>query len=68
MKTFHINLLKQYVDRENVGMTATPGQRDSGGNPGGNLDQGPECPGGKLQAATVNGTGKIVVGASADYV
>ena len=28
MKTFHINLLKQYVERDNVEMTTTPGLRD----------------------------------------
>ena len=28
MKTFYINLLKQYVERNNVEMTATPGRRD----------------------------------------
>ena len=31
MKMFHINLLKQYVERENVEMTATPGRLDSPG-------------------------------------
>ena len=28
IKTFHINLLKQYVERDYVEMTATPGRRD----------------------------------------
>ena len=33
MKTFHINLLKEYVERDNVKMTATPWRRDFlGGN------------------------------------
>ena len=28
MKTFHVNLLKQFVERDNVETTATPGRRD----------------------------------------
>ena len=47
MKTFHVNLLKQYVERDSVEMTATPGRRDSGGNPGQNWDRSSGCPGGQ---------------------
>ena len=36
MKTLHINLLKQYVERVNVEMTATPGPRDF---PGGTREE-----------------------------
>ena len=41
---------------------------DSRGNPGGNCDRGPGCPGAKPQAAAVGGIGNVVVGASMDYV
>ena len=36
IKTFLINLLKQYVERDNVEMTSTPGRRDF---PGGNREE-----------------------------
>ena len=73
MKTFYINLLKQYVERDNVEMTSTPGRRDfprgeSGGNRSGNWNRGPGCPVGKPQAAAVDGIAKVAVGASADCV
>ena len=73
MKTFHINLLKQYVETDNVEMTATSRRRDFPGEtrqeiPGGNWDRGPGCPEEKPQVAADYGIGKIVVGASADYV
>ena len=54
-------------------MTAMPGQRDFPGGTGKKtpLGSGIEAQGikwGRLQAATVNGIGTVVVGASADYV
>ena len=73
LKTFYISLLKQYVERDNVEMTATPERQ---GFPGGTrkknrVETGIEVQdvqGGRPQAAAVGGLGKIVVGASADYV
>ena len=70
MKTFHINLLRQYVERDNVEMTATqerryfPGKKtrvETGIEVQG--VQGRQTPGGSSQWDS-----KIVVGASADYV
>ena len=68
MKTFDINPLKQYVERNNVETTATPGRRDF---PGGTREETPvgtgiEVLGGKPQAAALTGKGKIVVGARTD--
>ena len=64
IKTFHINLLKQYVERDNVEVTATPGRRDF--SRGTREETGIEVQcvqGGKPQAAAVCGIGKIVVDA-----
>ena len=73
MKTFHVNRLKQYVERDNIETTATPGRWDF---PGGTREetrvgtrievQGVQ--GNKPQAAAVSGISKKVVGASAYYV
>ena len=71
MKTFHINLLKQYIDRNRVEKTALPGRRDL---PGGTrvetrVGTGIEVQGvqgGNPQAAAVDGIGKVLVGVSAD--
>ena len=73
MKTFYINLLKRYVERDNVEMTATPGRRDF---PGGIREEtrvgtGIEVQGvqgDRLLAAAVGEIGKNVVGANANYV
>ena len=53
MKTFHVNLLKHYVERNNVEMTATPGRQDFPGNSGGNWDRGPGCPGGQTPGGSI---------------
>ena len=75
MKTYHINLLKQYVERDNVEMTAMRGRRDF---PEGIRKeirvetgievQGVQGVGGRPQAAEVSGIGKIVIGTSANYL
>ena len=73
MKTVHLNLLKQYVERDNVEMNAKPGRLDFPGEirEKTRVEIGIEVQGvqgGKSPAAAVNGIGKIVVEASADYV
>ena len=70
MKTFHVNLLKQYVERDNVETTATPGRRDFLGGTREEIRVGTdiEVQGGKSQTAAVNGIGKKDDEASADYV
>ena len=70
MKTFHINLFKQYVKRANVEMTATPGWQDFPGETRKETRVGTEIEvqGGRPQETSVVGIGKTVVGASADYV
>ena len=68
LKTFHINLLKQYVEKENVEMTATSGRRDFPGETRGETGievQGVQ--GERLQAVADGGLRNIVVGRS-DYV
>ena len=73
MKTFHINLLKQYVKMNNVEMAATPGRRDFPGNTREETQVGTGIEvqgvqGGKPQAAAFSRVDKNVVGTSADYV
>ena len=73
MKTFHINLLKQYVEMDSVEVTATLGQREF---PGGTREETrvgtgievQDVNGGKPQAAVVGMISKVVIGASAEYV
>ena len=67
-----MNLLKQYMERDNIKMTVTPGRRDF---PGGTREEtqveiGIEVQGANptRQHAAVNGISKIVIGASADCV
>ena len=73
MKMFYINLLKQYVESDNVEMTATPRRRDflRGAREEtrvGTVIEVQGVQGGKHQVEAVGGIGKIVVGASTDYV
>ena len=61
MMTFYINLLKPYVEKENVEMTATHGRRKE-------TRMGTEIKVHGFQEAAVDTIAKIVVGSSADYV
>ena len=73
MKTFHINLLKQYVERDNVKMTATPGRWNlpGGAREESRMETGIEVQDvqvGQPPAAAISGLGKIVVRGGANYV
>ena len=65
MKTIYINLLKQFVESDNVDMTATPDQRNF---PWGAQERKPGWELGSRSRVSRQQIGKNVVGASADYV
>ena len=72
VKTYHINMLKLYVERGRIEETATPWRRDIPGEPRGEIQMSCGCVqgirGGHPQAAAVGQVGTNSVGVKSDVV
>ena len=70
MKTHHINMLKFYVERNRIDVTATPWRRDIPGEPRGETQVGCGCvqgvQGDHPQTAAVSQVGTNLVGVKRD--